>query len=70
MECVRKLCDRIDRDFDDRLTHDELLEYVREKELPIEEEKVQKMFDEAIKGRGFVNERQRLAPLTHEEVAD
>lgn len=70
MECVRKLCDRIDRDFDDRLTHDELLEYVREKELPIEEETVQKMFDEAIKGRGFVNERQRLAPLTHEEVAD
>ena len=30
---------------------------------------MEEMFKDAIKGRGFVNERQRLAPLSHDEVA-
>ena len=28
MECIRKLCDAIDTDFDDRITVDELREYI------------------------------------------
>lgn len=27
------------------------------------------MFEDAIQGRGFINEEQRTRPLTHEEVA-
>lgn len=69
MECVRKLCDHIDTDFDDRVTLEELVDYVKRRELPITEETVNFMYDDAIKGRGFVNEAQRIAPLTHEEVA-
>ena len=69
MECVRKLCDHIDTDFDDRVTLEELVDYVKRRELPITEETVNEMYNDAIKGRGFVNEAQRIAPLTHEEVA-
>lgn len=69
MECIRKLCDHLDDDFDDRVTLEELESYVRRKELPIEPDVVVAMFYDAIKGRGYVNERQRTAPLTHEEIA-
>ena len=69
MECIRNLCDNIDQDFDDRITQEELQSYIKRKELPIEDSVVVEMFAEAIKGRGFVNESQRLAPLTHDEVA-
>lgn len=69
MECIRTLCDKIDKDFDDRITLEEILNYIHEKELPISDEVAAEMFNDAIKGRGFVSEAQRLAPLTHEEVA-
>lgn len=69
MECIRTLCDRIDRDFDDRITLEELVDYIHEKELPISDETAHEMFEDAIKGRGFVSEAQRLAPISHEEVA-
>ena len=63
------MCDAIDQDFDDRITAEEMLNYIKLKELPIEESVVTEMFNEAIKGRGFVNEAQRMAALSHEEVA-
>ena len=69
MECIRTLCDSIDKDFDDRITLEEMQSYIREKELPISDEIAEEMFADAIKGRGFVNEAQRLAPLSHDEVA-
>ena len=56
MDCIRNLCDAIDEDFDDRITEEELLGYVQKKQLPIEESTISEMFDDAIKGRGFVNE--------------
>ena len=56
MECVRKLCDAIDKDYDDRITLEELRDYIVTKELPIEEDVIQKMFEDAIRGRGYVNE--------------
>lgn len=59
MECVRKLCDLIDKDFDDRISCDELIEFVATRQLPIEESVVVEMFNDAIKGRGFVSEAQR-----------
>jgi len=55
MECIRKLCDFIDRDFDDRIELQELQDYVLKKELPIEPEVVYQMFEDAIQGRGYVN---------------
>ena len=69
MDCIRKLCDQIDLDFDDRIDQSEVLDFIHRKELPIEDSVVHEMFMDAIKGRGFVNEKQRAAPLTHEEVA-
>jgi len=56
MECIRNLCDRIDKDFDDRINLEDILEYIHEKELPIEDEITVEMVADAIKGRGFVNE--------------
>ena len=69
MDCIRKLCDHIDEDFDDRITVVEIQKYVKTKQLPISDERVQEMFDDCIKGRGYINEKQRQAPLSHEEVA-
>ena len=69
MDCIRKLCDHIDEDFDDKITLEELVGYVKRKELPIEESVVDAMYADAVKGRGYVNEAQRLAPLTHDEIA-
>jgi len=56
MECIRKLCDLIDTDFDDRIDLNELIAFVKQRQLPIEESVVVEMFNDAIKGRGFVNE--------------
>ena len=56
MECIRKLCDHIDTDFDDRVELEELVNYVKRKELPIEPETVFAMYEDAIKGRGYANE--------------
>lgn len=69
MECVRKLCDTIDKDMDDRVGLNELKDYVKLKELPFEPGVEELMFEDAIKGRGFINEEQRVKPLSHEEVA-
>ena len=69
MECIRKLCDTVDRDFDDRISIQELKTYIEKKELPFEEGVAEAMFEDAIKGRGYINESQRVAPLAHEEVA-
>jgi hypothetical protein len=69
MECIRKLCDALDTDFDDRVGIDELKAYVRNKELPFEAGVEERMFEDAIKGRGYINEEQRTRPLSHEEVA-
>lgn len=69
MECIRKLCDTVDRDFDDRISLQELKDYIAKKELPFEDGVSELMFEDAIKGRGYINESQRVAPLAHEEVA-
>lgn len=37
--------------------------------MPINDDVVEHMFDDCIQGRGFVNDKQRFAPLSHEEVA-
>ena len=68
MECVRRLCDAVDTDFDDRISEEELRAYIVKKELPFEDDIPTKLFNEAITGRGFATERQRTAPLSHEEV--
>lgn len=69
MECIRRLCDAIDTTFDDRISLDEIKDYVRLKQLPIKEREVEALFEEAISGRGCTSEKQRRGPITHEEVA-
>ena len=69
MECIRKLCDAMDTDFDDRISEEELQAYIEKKQLPFEEGIASQLFNEALTGRGFATEKQRLAPLSHDEVA-
>lgn len=69
IECIRKLCDAMDTDFDDRVSLQELKDYIRNKEMPFEEGVEELIFEDAIKGRGFTNEEQRIRPLSHDEVA-
>ena len=69
MECVRRLCDAVDTNYDDRISEEELRAYIVKHELPFEDDIPTKLFNEAITGRGFSTEKQRTAPLSHEEVA-
>ena len=38
MECVRRLCDAIDLDYDDKISVEEIRTYVTKHELPFEED--------------------------------
>lgn len=69
MECIRKMCDAIDTDYDDRIGEEELRAYILKHELPFEDDIPSKLYNEALTGRGYATEKQRLAPLNHEEVA-
>ena len=69
MECIRKLCDAIDTTYDDRIDLWEIHSYVKKKDLPISEKEIDALFEDAIQGRGVITEKQRRAPLSHEEVA-
>jgi len=57
MECIRKLCDAVDTSYDDRITTNELKNYVAKLQLPFEEGVCEKMYAEAIAGRGACNEK-------------
>ena len=57
IECVRKLCDAVDTDFDDKVSEQELREYIKKHDLPFEEDVPSRLFNEAIQGRGYVNEK-------------
>ena len=69
MECVRRLCDAVDTDFDDRVSEQELAAYIEKHQLPFEADVPSKLYNEALTGRGWATEKQRTAPLSHEEVA-
>lgn len=56
-ECVRRLINAIDTTMDDRIEVREIEDYVARLQLPFEEGICQKMFDDAIKGRGYINEQ-------------
>jgi len=56
MECVRNLCDAIDKDYDDRISTQDILDYIKLKELPISDDVVIEMVTDAVKGRGVINE--------------
>lgn len=69
IECVRNLCDAMDKDMDDRVSLEEIRDYINLKQLPFDDDVPEQMFEDAIRGRGFINEQQRLAPLSHDEIA-
>jgi len=54
---------------DDRISAEEIQEYVDKLRLPFEEGICEKMFMDAIEGRGYINESQRLAPINSIEIA-
>jgi len=54
---------------DDRISVEEISAYVNKLQLPFEEGICEKMFSDAIEGRGFINEKQRTGPINHIEIA-
>jgi len=57
MDCIRKLVEVVDKTFDERCSLQELKDYVKLKELPFEEGAVDRMFADAIQGRGNMTEK-------------
>ena len=54
-EVTKRLFDAIDLDIDDRITLEELENYVEATQVPIENHIIVGMFEDAIKGRPAVN---------------
>ncbi len=69
IDCIRRLADAVDTTFDERCSLQELKNYVKLKQLPFEEGAVDRMFEDAIQGRGYITEQQRTGPLRHDEIA-
>ena len=69
IDCIRRLADAVDKSFDERCSLQELLDYVKLKQLPFEEGAVERMFEDAISGRGYITEEQRTGALRHDEIA-
>ena len=55
-EVIRKLFLVMDQDMDDRIGRDELHEYVGRSGVPIPEDVVDKMFDDAVAHRAVVHD--------------
>ena len=55
-EVIRKLFLLMDQDMDDRISREELHEYVGKSGVPIPEEVVDRMFDDAVAHRAVVHE--------------
>lgn len=68
-ECIIKLSDAMDDTMDDRISAEEIQEYVDKLQLPFEPGVCEKMFADAIEGRGYINEAQRVGPINHIEIA-
>jgi hypothetical protein len=62
------LFDVLDVDQDDRVSIEELNNYIKKNYLPFTEDIVVEMFKDASAGRGIVHEHQREAPLTFDEM--
>ena len=56
-ECITRLCDAMDQNYDDKISFGELQDYIKKKELPIEDSVLHEMYEEAISGRGFTTEK-------------
>ena len=67
-EVVKKLFQAMDQDLDDRISMQELFNYVQLSGVPIPEEVVVEMFHEAASQRQIIHEAQRNMGLTIEEI--
>ena len=68
VDVIKSLFLLMDQDMDDKISMTELLAYVRTSEIPIEEDIVYAMFQDASKNRAIIHEQQWHAPLTFEEI--
>lgn len=69
MEVVRKLFMVMDADMDDKISYQELTDYIKRTEVAIEPEIIDEMYKEACSKRPITHEHQRYAPLSIEEIA-
>ena len=58
----------MDTDMDDKISYEELQNYVNKTETPIPDEIVQQMFIDGCAHRPVVHDAQRSNPLTFEEI--
>jgi len=67
-EIIRKLFFLIDLDMDDKISYEELQNYVTTSGCPIPQDVVQSMYTDACDHRSLVHEAQRHLPLNFEEI--
>ena len=67
-EIIRKLFTLMDNDMDDKVSIDELMDYVEQSGVPIPQEIVYQMFREAASKRNVVHQEQYELPLNFEEI--
>jgi hypothetical protein len=57
MDCIRRFCDVVDKKCTERCSLKEIQDYVESKKLPFGEGTVERMFDEACSGRGYISDK-------------
>ena len=67
-EIIRKLFTLMDNDMDDKVSIDELMDYVEQSGVPIPQEIVYQMFRDAASKRNVVHQEQYELPLNFEEI--
>lgn len=67
-DVVKKLFIAMDQDMDDKVSLDELVNYIRQNELSISIETAIEMFNDAVSTRRVVLDRQYQEPLEIEEI--
>lgn len=68
LDLIRKLFLKLDQDMDDRVSVEEIRNYIRKMKLTLEDEVADQMFNEIAQRRAVIHERQRNLPLTLDEV--
>lgn len=69
IEVIKNLFCTLDDNADDRVSLEELVDFVHERKIPFKDEEIVEMFKDAVKGRGVIRERHRMNPLTIDEIA-
>lgn len=69
IECVKILFAALDLDLDDRVSIEEIANFVKLHQIPFTDQNIVDMFKEATWGRRIIHDRQKELPLAVEEIS-